>query len=52
MPNHVHVLLQPFEPPTPPTEPGVTQAGSLRYASDEIPDARSPLSAIMHSLKS
>jgi putative DNA methylase len=47
MPNHVHVLLQPFE--------HVDEAASFvndGLVSDEIADARSPLSSIMHSLKS
>lgn len=53
MPNHVHVLLQPFERIL-----ESEQAGSLPYGdrtapySDEVSDSQSPLSAIMHSLKS
>jgi putative transposase len=42
MPNHVHGLLQPTDS-LPSTEP---------RASDEVPDASSPLAKIMHSLKS
>ncbi len=51
MPNHVHVLLQPFE-----FISATEQAGSLLYGdgecSDEISDSQSPLSSVMHSLKS
>lgn len=46
MPNHAHVLLQPFE--------RVADAATFRpdCSSDEVPDSRGPLSSIMHSLKS
>jgi putative DNA methylase len=43
MPNHVHVLLQPREAERPAREVA---------EPDEAPDAGSPLSVIMHSLKS
>lgn len=50
MPNHVHVLLQPFE------LRGATvltpSIGAAEAGSDEIRDSRSPLTTIMHSLKS
>src|SRR5262245_8862899 len=42
MPNHVHVLLQPAEPVPRPEE----------YEPDEAADGGSPLSGVMHSLKS
>lgn len=54
MPNHVHVLLQPFVLPAG-AGPSVAEAASFgneHCFSDEAPDERSPLSAIMHSLKS
>lgn len=41
MPNHVHILIQPLE----------QTSGDLKLA-DELPDGKSPLSRIMHSLKS
>jgi putative DNA methylase len=48
MPNHVHVLLQPRDVlPV----PGADAADRLEEP-DEKPDAKSPLSSIMHSLKS
>ena len=61
LPNHVHLLMQPFENAL--TDTGsvsheisshVADAASIRDSviSDEIPDTRSPLSRIMHSLKS
>ena len=43
MPNHVHVLLHPIDNPT--TQPET-------WLSDEREDSTSPLSRIMHSLKS
>jgi len=64
LPNHVHVLLLPIDPSGNPT---VADAGSVGIDLDagqfdadagcvgyvgEQPDSRSPLSAIMHSLKS
>jgi putative DNA methylase len=67
LPNHVHVLFQPFEHVDEAasfvnrihgaSEPKKTsaEAGSFAYEdalSDEIADSRSPLSSIMHSLKS
>lgn len=48
MPNHVHVLLQPFES----TEQLPIDSEEADTPSDEIPDRGSPLSTIMHSLKS
>lgn len=48
MPNHVHVLLQPFEH----TEQLAASPEEANAMSDEISDSGSPLSAIMHSLKS
>jgi putative DNA methylase len=45
MPNHVHLLLQPFQ--TAGAEQTLTEP-----LSDERPDSSSPLAAIMHSLKS
>jgi putative transposase len=67
MPNHVHVLFQPFQ--TESADVAVGQADSLpletslpkvaentlarsELVSDEQPDSASPLAAIMHSLKS
>jgi putative DNA methylase len=60
MPNHVHVLLQPI--PDPPVDEAALlrqDAGRSKAASStgeepcgEQPDASSPLSSIMHSLKS
>jgi putative transposase len=48
MPNHVHVLLQPLD-----AGPHVRPLAVLADDDeDEQPDARSPLAAIMHSLKS
>ena len=56
MPNHVHVLLQPFDRTTPAASSSVGQAASLPYGfhhpSDETPDRGGPLASIMHSLKS
>jgi len=70
MPNHVHVVLQPFhtvadaasvrelaaEDPKSSSQILVADAGSVRHGdvihSDEVPDSHSPLSRIMHSLKS
>jgi REP element-mobilizing transposase RayT len=54
MSNHVHVVLQPFENAV---DAGNrrTDAGSVGNddnVSDEVEDSRSPLSSIMHSLKS
>jgi putative DNA methylase len=43
MPNHVHVLLQPREWDT---------SSPMENTGEEQPDSRSPLSKIMHSLKS
>jgi putative DNA methylase len=49
MPNHVHILIQPFES----TElPDQTTTDHDSVCSDEVADAASPLSRIMHSLKS
>ena len=45
MPNHVYLLLQPIDPERPTVSPG-------ENAGLERPDAGSPLSSIMHSLKS
>jgi putative transposase len=45
MPNHVHVLLQPFQIDAAPTQ-------DRQPLSDEIPDLHTPLASIMHSLKS
>jgi REP-associated tyrosine transposase len=58
MPNHVHVLLQPFQNES--SDALLGQATSLsadlerseEIISDECPDSASPLTAIMHSLKS
>jgi putative transposase len=66
MSNHVHVVLQPFERAgsdevgrvEDSVEAGsfgnVAEAASFRgnFPSDEVRDSRSPLSSIMHSLKS
>jgi putative transposase len=63
MPNHVHVLLQPLDCPNVPTSghacglnPQAAQARPLVVTgtidSDEKADAASPLTRIMHSLKS
>lgn len=60
MPNHVHVLLLPIAFADAGSVGHVTDAASIGTAtepaedffSDEITDARSPLSGIMHSLKS
>lgn len=58
MPNHVHVLLQPFEYRTEAAGPGCLTSNRNQPAadsnglSDEIVDHMSPLSRIMHSLKS
>ena len=41
--THVHVLLQPLD---------AAVLGEDGFLSDELPDERSPLSVIMHSLKS
>lgn len=49
MPNHVHVLLQPFDQAET-TAPESLAAGS--DLSDEVPDGSGPLAGIMHSLKS
>jgi putative DNA methylase len=46
MPNHVHILIQPFGS-TPPTE-----AERELHEPGECADERSPLAEIMHSLKS
>ena len=43
MPNHVHALIQPTED---------LRCGDETPFGDELPDARSPLAQIMHSLKS
>jgi REP element-mobilizing transposase RayT len=53
MPNHVHVLLQPFDS----SLIAKADAGSVGHESecpysDEVLDGTSPLSGIMHSLKS
>jgi putative DNA methylase len=45
MPNHVHLLLQPQDGPAAPEHP-------FECDADEKPDSDSPLSSIMHSLKS
>jgi REP element-mobilizing transposase RayT len=55
MPNHVHVLMQPFHKDA--SEPQVGHAASLpadseAIISDEYLDSKGPLAAIMHSLKS
>jgi putative transposase len=53
MPNHVHLLLQPFEKALAGSSLG--QAASLPPSepiSDECADSTSPLAGIMHSLKS
>lgn len=61
MSNHVHVVLQPFESAIAPwrTLPAsavgfIAEAGNVGHDvfSDEVADASSPLSSIMHSLKS
>jgi len=63
MPSHVHVLLQPFEivgqaaslPDGDGSEAGSFGhgiAGHETFFSDEVADSASPLSGIMHSLKS
>lgn len=53
MPNHVHVVLQPFEAAT---DAAVADAASIglesAFHSDEVSDSSSVLSRIMHSLKS
>ena len=43
MPNHVHIVLQPMDIPA---------HGRDGFFSDEVPDSGSPISSIMHSLKS
>lgn len=48
MPNHVHVLLQPLEGSLTITEP----ADDAAWLCGETDDSRSPLSGVMHSLKS
>jgi len=45
MPNHVHVLLQPFQI-------DAAAGHHLQATSDEIADSSGPLASIMHSLKS
>ena len=56
MPNHVHVLLQPIaaapDPGAGRREAELSTTGGEDVLSEEITNARSPLSAIMHSLKS
>ena len=55
MSNHVHVVLQPLETTAAGAHAPVSEAiGSDSHSrhSDELRDDRSPLSAIMHSLKS
>lgn len=53
MPNHVHVLLQPFGWVLAAEQPGSMPNGDgIHFFSDEVSDSRSPLSSIMHSLKS
>jgi REP element-mobilizing transposase RayT len=47
MSNHVHVVLQPLE-----LGRSDADAGSIGHVSDEVRDSCSPLSSIMHSLKS
>jgi putative transposase len=46
MPNHVHILIQPFGSPPP------TEAERELRETGEYADERSPLAEIMHSLKS
>ncbi len=45
MPNHVHVLLQPFQL-------DALGAKDQQALSDEVADSKTPLASIMHSLKS
>jgi putative transposase len=57
MPNHVHVLLQPFQnESSDPLEAQTARLPALKPSediiSDERPESTSPLFAIMHSLKS
>ena len=53
MPNHVHVLLQPLEVALRPVSAEQeVQAATDKDGFGEVPDASSPLSSIMHSLKS
>jgi len=57
MPNHVHVLLQPFElqhqnPTVGQARASLPDDSAVLIHSDELPDGISPLSSIMHSLKS
>lgn len=61
MPNHVHVVLQPFEFSQAGSLSYVEQAGSLGYVEQaaslcdepgEVGDTQSPLAGVMHSLKS
>jgi putative DNA methylase len=50
MPNHVHVLLQPIAADL--AEAGPSLQAAFATGGDELEDSRSPLSSIMHSLKS
>lgn len=52
MSNHVHVLLQPIEEGQKERQPELLVPTAEKWYSDEVPDARSPLASIMHSLKS
>jgi putative transposase len=52
MPNHVHVLLQPIELRQEEGQAGLLVPTTEDVISEEVPDARSPLARIMHSLKS
>jgi REP element-mobilizing transposase RayT len=50
MPNHVHIVIQPFDIAAPQSIDNVGAEAELR--SGEVEDSRSVLSRIMHSLKS
>jgi REP element-mobilizing transposase RayT len=54
MPNHVHLLLQPFQQASVGYAASVpeNEGRPVELISDEQPDSTSPLTAIMHSLKS
>jgi putative DNA methylase len=52
MSNHVHVLSQPIEEETREGQARLLVPTAEEWYSDEVPDTRSPLASIMHSLKS